>query len=185
MLTGCTGRRTCCSRGAIVGALLVGWRSLRISYVVYAACTFAILFTFAYAPRPFLGSPTLRGGDVSRVLDPGSEASISCIRRRDGHIRRRLRDRGRRLHEPGVPLLRTVTRRDPALAPNSGFLVGAGGFEPPTSSVSGKRSPPELSARCKDCISALVATRGGDRNRTGVRGFAGPCLTTRPPRRNA
>src|SRR5436190_4763801 len=26
--------------------------------------------------------------------------------------------------------------------------------------------------------------RGGDRNRTGVRGFAGPCLTTRPPRRN-
>src|SRR6266540_6389781 len=27
-----------------------------------------------------------------------------------------------------------------------GFLVGAGGFEPPTSSVSGKRSPPELSA---------------------------------------
>src|SRR6185437_2662373 len=24
---------------------------------------------------------------------------------------------------------------------------------------------------------------GGDRNRTGVRGFAGLCLTTRPPRR--
>jgi Mannosyltransferase (PIG-V) len=43
--------------GAIVGALVVGWRSLRISYVVYAACTFAILFTFAYAPRPFLGIP--------------------------------------------------------------------------------------------------------------------------------
>ncbi len=43
--------------GAIVGALLVGWRSLRVSYVVYAACTFAILFTFAYSPRPFLGIP--------------------------------------------------------------------------------------------------------------------------------
>jgi hypothetical protein len=27
-------------------------------------------------------------------------------------------------------------------------MVGAGGFEPPTSSVSGKRSPSELSARC-------------------------------------
>ena len=26
------------------------------------------------------------------------------------------------------------------------FMVGAGGFEPPTSSVSGKRSPPELRA---------------------------------------
>ena len=43
--------------GAIVGALLVGWRSLRTSYVVYAACTFAILFTFTYSPRPFLGIP--------------------------------------------------------------------------------------------------------------------------------
>lgn len=43
--------------GAIVGALLVGWRSLRMSYVVYATCTFAILFTFAYAPRPLLGAP--------------------------------------------------------------------------------------------------------------------------------
>ena len=28
-----------------------------------------------------------------------------------------------------------------------GLLVGGGGFEPPTSSVSRKRSPPELSAR--------------------------------------
>jgi hypothetical protein len=43
--------------GAIVGPLLVGWRSLRISYVVYAACTFGILFTFTYAPRPFVGAP--------------------------------------------------------------------------------------------------------------------------------
>ena len=76
--------------GAIVGALLVGWRSLRVSYVVYAACTFAILFTFAYSPRPFLGIPRYASGDVSRLLDHGSEAFISCIRRRDGHIRRRL-----------------------------------------------------------------------------------------------
>jgi hypothetical protein len=36
---------------------VVGWRSLRTSYVVYAACTFGILFTFAYAPRPLLGAP--------------------------------------------------------------------------------------------------------------------------------
>src|SRR5687767_14333290 len=28
-------------------------------------------------------------------------------------------------------------------------LVGGGGFEPPTSSVSGKRSPPELTARAR------------------------------------
>ena len=28
-----------------------------MSYVVYAACTFAIVFTFAYAPRPLLGAP--------------------------------------------------------------------------------------------------------------------------------
>ena len=58
--------------------------------------------------------------------------------------------------------------------------VGARGFEPLTSSVSRKRSPPELSARAPD---PTVAWRGGDRNRTGVRGFAGHCLTTRPPRR--
>ena len=47
--------------GAVVGPLLVGWRSLRISYVVYAACTFAILFTFTYAPRPFVGAPRYGG----------------------------------------------------------------------------------------------------------------------------
>src|SRR5689334_10768743 len=43
-------------------------------------------------------------------------------------------------------------------------LVGATGIEPVTSSVSGKRSPAELSAR------------GGGGNRTRVQGFAGPCL---------
>ena len=58
--------------------------------------------------------------------------------------------------------------------------VGARGFEPLTSSASRKRSPPELSARESD---GTGPRRGGDRNRTGVRGFAGPCLTTRPPRR--
>ncbi len=63
------------------------------------------------------------------------------------------------------------------------WLVGARGFEPLTSSVSGKRSPPELSARAGTVPRDLSASRGGDRNRTGVRGFAGPCLTTRPPRR--
>src|SRR4051794_39111810 len=44
------------------------------------------------------------------------------------------------------------------------YRVGATGFEPVTSSVSGKRSPAELSAR------------GGGGNRTRVQGFAGPCL---------
>src|ERR671936_234165 len=29
----------------------------------------------------------------------------------------------------------------------------------------------------------MVPGRGGGRNRTGVRGFSGPCLTTPPPRR--
>src|SRR5215211_6856660 len=55
--------------------------------------------------------------------------------------------------------------------------VGDSGFEPLTSSASRKRSPPELIAR------AYFATpRGGTRNRTGVQGFADPCLTTRPCR---
>jgi hypothetical protein len=42
----------------------------------------------------------------------------------------------------------------PDLRPHDqgGSLVGARGFEPLTSSVSGKRSPPELSARCRDSI---------------------------------
>ena len=62
-----------------------------------------------------------------------------------------------------------------------GLFVGARGFEPLTSSASRKRSPPELSARVPP--DATRERRGGDRNRTGVRGFAGLCLTTRPPRR--
>jgi hypothetical protein len=45
------------------------------------------------------------------------------------------------------------------------YLVGATRFELVTSSVSGKRSPTELSAR------------GGSGNRTRVQGFAGPCLS--------
>src|SRR6266851_9000920 len=54
-------------------------------------------------------------------------------------------------------------------------LVGRRGFEPLTSSVSGKRSPTELTAR---------ELRGGDGNRTRVQGFAGPCLShsATPPR---
>ena len=56
--------------------------------------------------------------------------------------------------------------------------VGPSGFEPLTSSVSGKRSPPELRAR-----SAAECTYRGDAgNRTRVTGFADPCLTTRPRR---
>jgi hypothetical protein len=49
---------------------------------------------------------------------------------------------------------------------NKNPLVGGTGFEPVTSSVSGKRSPAELTAR-----------RGGSGNRTRVQGFAGPCLS--------
>ena len=56
--------------------------------------------------------------------------------------------------------------------------MGPSGFEPLTSSVSGKRSPPELRAR-----SAAECTYRGDAgNRTRVKGFADPCLTTRPRR---
>lgn len=50
-------------------------------------------------------------------------------------------------------------------------MVRDTGIEPVTSSVSGKRSPAELIAR------------GGNGNRTRVHGFAGRCLTTRPPHR--
>jgi hypothetical protein len=92
--------------GTIVGPLLVGWRSLRISYVVYAACYVRDPVHIHLSAETIRRGPTVCGGDVSRVLDLGSEAAISCIRRRDGHIRSRLRDRGRRLHEPGVPLLK-------------------------------------------------------------------------------
>ena len=45
-------------------------------------------------------------------------------------------------------------------------LVGGTGIEPVASSVSGKRSPAELTAH-----------RGGSGNRTRVQGFAGPCLS--------
>jgi hypothetical protein len=55
--------------------------------------------------------------------------------------------------------------------------VGDSGFEPLTSSASRKRSPPELIAR-----TYIATPRGGTRNRTGVQGFADPCLTTRPCR---
>ena len=54
-------------------------------------------------------------------------------------------------------------------------LVGGTGIEPVASSVSGKRSPAELTAR-----------RGGSGNRTRVQGFAGPCLSHSaiPPQAN-
>ena len=57
-----------------------------------------------------------------------------------------------------------------------GFLVGAEGFEPTTSSASGKRSPPELSALGSGVYQTTSGTRGDDRNRTGVTGFADPRL---------
>ncbi len=52
-------------------------------------------------------------------------------------------------------------------------LVRGTGIEPATSSVSGKRSPAELTAPGQ-------RIGGGDGNRTRVHGFAGRCLTTRP-----
>src|SRR5215475_7040337 len=52
------------------------------------------------------------------------------------------------------------------VGPRGCDLVGGTGIEPVTSSVSGKRSPAELTAR-----------RGGSGNRTRVQGFAGPCLS--------
>ena len=52
-------------------------------------------------------------------------------------------------------------------------MVGDTGIEPVASSVSGKRAP-----------AAPIAHVGGDdRNRTGDKGFAGPCLTAWPRRR--
>ena len=59
--------------------------------------------------------------------------------------------------------------------------MGDSGFEPLTSSASRKRSPPELIApMCTPLLGSVP--RGGTRNRTGVQGFADPCLTTRPCR---
>ena len=48
------------------------------------------------------------------------------------------------------------------------YVVGDTGIEPVTSSVSGKRAP------------AAPIARGGYRIRTGVNGFAGRCLASRP-----
>src|SRR3712207_9540795 len=62
------------------------------------------------------------------------------------------------------------------------FRVGDSGFEPLTSSASRKRSPPELIALV--CRDLHPRPRGGTRNRTGVQGFADPCLTTRPCRQS-
>ena len=63
------------------------------------------------------------------------------------------------------------------------FRVGDSGFEPLASSASRKRSPPELIALIPQGPASLP--RGGTRNRTGVQGFADPCLTTRPCRQLA
>src|ERR687885_424213 len=41
---------------------------------------------------------------------------------------------------------------------------------------------PALLARVVSASVRALPKRGADRNRTGVRGFAGLCLTTRPPR---
>ena len=52
------------------------------------------------------------------------------------------------------------------------FLVGDTGFEPVTSSVSGKR------ATAAPIAQYSIAHRGGDGIRTRVNGFAGRCLET-------
>ncbi len=63
------------------------------------------------------------------------------------------------------------------------FLAGARGFEPLTSSVSGKRSPPELSARSSDSV--RVSRRGPELNR--CTGFCRPLPnhSATPPKRLA
>ena len=80
-------------------------------------------------------------------------------------------------------------------------MVGDSGFEPLTSSASRKRSPPELSAQASHPVlvtlsgpgdlktsqeQGVTLSGGGDaRNRTGVPGFADPCLyhSATPPRK--
>ena len=52
--------------------------------------------------------------------------------------------------------------------------VGDTGFEPVTSSVSGKR------ATAAPIAQYSIAHRGGDGIRTRVNGFAGRCLASRP-----
>src|SRR5207237_9610009 len=47
----------------------------------------------------------------------------------------------------GLPARSTQSQPPPTGRGRGLHVVGGGGFEPPTSSVSGKRSPPELTAR--------------------------------------
>jgi hypothetical protein len=92
---------------------------------------------------------------------------------------------GRTLHRVGGAHQRAQRRRCGAyVAPDlfrlsiyhylaAKTVVRGTGIEPATSSVSGKRSPAELTAPGR-------RIGGGDGNRTRVHGFAGRCLTTRP-----
>ncbi len=98
-------------------------------------------------------------------------------------LQKSLRVAARLLHKgPGVYPGPSFTLY--VLPPNWNIIrVGDSGFEPLASSASRKRSPPELIARTKDLFFASPP-RGGTRNRTGVQGFADPCLTTRPCRQH-
>ena len=78
-------------------------------------------------------------------------------------------------------------RRSAAPSANSqtSHLVGDTGVEPVTSCVSCKRANQlrQSPGRVSNASTAgAVHSRGGDRIRTGVHGFAGRCLTTRPLR---
>ncbi len=64
------------------------------------------------------------------------------------------------------------------------LMVGRTGIEPVTSCVSSKRSPAELTPLGRHLSRA---PGGGERNRTAVQGFAGPCLnhSATPPKRGS
>ncbi len=105
---------------------------------------------------------------LKRRSRPVSDTCMKASTGRRGPSRRGTGSRGSGAAQ-GPPV------HHPAIGPTpiDQGLVGARGFEPLTSSASRKRSPPELSARSGEYTRTA---RGDDRNRTGVPGFADPCL---------
>jgi hypothetical protein len=101
------------------------------------------------------------------------------------HDRDRFRWHARAPDDGGPRPARPPQPRTPRPA---GQASTAGAFSKPTYGCSPQyraTSRPHCGGEtaCEN-VPPPLAIRGADRSRTGVRGFAGPCLTTRPPRRS-
>lgn len=138
-----------------------------------------------YEVQRFLGhaSPRTTGDNYSHLFEASKRDSLvgcrTCTTGRMGSTRQLPSGAPERVHGqfadswpgPAPAEVPDGTKKGPVT--RAFPLVGRTGIEPVTSCVSSKRSPAELTPPGRHLSRG---SRGGERNRTAVEGFAGPCL---------